>query len=117
MEYGFANNKKDATLLRFYSILSMSSKPGCALRGLSLTSMKLLRAFTEHPATIGETYLGHLWQAGSFGLRMMFAGIACVLHGIFPFLFVTTGSDSVKGLHAEMSARRERALRGEVPIR
>jgi len=82
-----------------------------------LTSMKLLRAFTEHPATIGETYLGHLWQAGSFGLRMMFAGIACVLHGIFPFLFVTTGSDSVKGLHAEMSARRERALRGEVPIR
>lgn len=48
---------------------------------------------------------------------MVFSGIACLLHGIFPFLFVTTGSDAVKGLHTEMSERRERALRGEVPIR
>jgi hypothetical protein len=82
-----------------------------------LIAMKLLRAFTEHPATVGETYFGHLCQAGSFGLRMVCSGIACLLHGIFPFLFVTTGSDAVKGLHTEMSARRERALRGEVPIR
>jgi hypothetical protein len=48
---------------------------------------------------------------------MVFSGVACVLHGIFPFLFVTTGSDTIKGLHAEMSDRRERALRGEAPIR
>jgi len=95
----------------------MSSKPCCVRLGILLTAMKLLRAFTEHPTTIGETYLGHLWQAGSFGLRMVGAGIACVLHGLFPFLFVTTGSDAIKGLHAEMSARRERALRDELPIR
>jgi hypothetical protein len=31
-------------------------------------------------------------------------------------LFVTTGSDVMKALHGEMSARRERALKG-LPIR
>ena len=82
-----------------------------------MNAMKWLRAFTEHPATVGESYFGHLWQASRFGIRMVFSGVACVLHGIFPFLFVTTGSDAIKGLHAEMSDRRERALRGEAPIR
>ncbi len=78
--------------------------------------MKLFRVLTEHPASVGETYFGHLRQATTFGLRMAFAGIACILHGLLPFLFVTTGSDAVKSLDAEMSARRERALRG-LPIR
>lgn len=71
----------------------------------------IFRAFTEHPASVGETYWGHLLQATGFGLRMIMAGIACVLHGLLPFLFVTTGSDAMKALNAEMSARRERALR------
>lgn len=73
--------------------------------------MNLWRAFTAHPASVGESYLGHLWQAASFGLRMIFAGLACVLHGLLPFLFVTTGSDAMKALNGEMSARRDRALR------
>jgi hypothetical protein len=74
--------------------------------------MNILRALTEHPASVGETYLGHMAQATGFGLRMIFAGLACVLHGLLPFLFVTTGSDAMKALHDEMSARRNRALRG-----
>lgn len=85
-------------------------------RCVYLGAMKLLRAFTEHPASVGESYFGHLLQASSFGLRMLFAGIACILHGLLPFLFVTTGSDAMKALNAEMGARRERALRG-LPIR
>jgi len=76
----------------------------------------LSRLFTAHPASVGETYFGHLLQATSFGLRMLIAGIACILHGLFPFWFVTTGSDAMKELHSEMSARRERALKG-LPIR
>lgn len=74
--------------------------------------MKLLRAFTDHPATVGESYLGHLLAASRFGLRMLWAGFACLLHGIFPFWFVTTGSDAMCALHEEMSARRVRALAG-----
>ncbi|MFM7454793.1 MAG: DUF6356 family protein [Cyanobium sp.] len=79
--------------------------------------MKLMRMFSEHPASVGESYFGHLLQASSFGLRMMFAGIACVLHGLLPFLFVTTGSEAVKGLNEELCARRAKALRGEAAIR
>ena len=76
----------------------------------------LSRLFTAHPASVGETYFGHLVQATYFGFRMLIAGIACILHGLFPFLCVSTGSDAMKELNAEMGARRERALKG-LPIR
>ena len=51
-----------------------------------------MNPFTSHPATVGESYGEHLATATGFGSRMILAGIACMLHGIFPFLFVTTGS-------------------------
>ena len=50
--------------------------------------MNLIRAFTEHPASVGETYTEHLANAVCFGTRMMLAGIACLVHGVLPFLFV-----------------------------
>jgi len=79
--------------------------------------MNTLRVFTEHPASVGESYFGHLRQASGFGLRLLVAGLACVLHGILPFLFVTTASDAVRDLHAEITARRTRALGREPTVR
>jgi hypothetical protein len=67
----------------------------------------MLRLFTDHPKSVGESYGEHLVCAGSFGLRMMVAGAACALHGIFPFLFVKTGSTMVRRLHGEMVSARE----------
>ncbi|HTT98784.1 MAG TPA: DUF6356 family protein [Rhizomicrobium sp.] len=64
--------------------------------------------FTKHPASVGETYFEHLETASSFGSRMIVAGAACMLHGIFPFLFVTTGSQTVKHLHERMITHRTR---------
>lgn len=57
---------------------------------------------------MGETYFEHLESAGHFGTRMIAAGFACLLHGIFPFLFVTTGSKTVRHLHERMIAHRSR---------
>jgi hypothetical protein len=74
--------------------------------------MRSLRAFTDHPASVGESYLGHLLQATGFGLRMIIAGMACVMHGVFPFLCVTTGSEAMARLNAEMAARRAKACGG-----
>ena len=68
--------------------------------------MDPLRAFTEHPASVGESYFGHLLQASRFGLRMIGAGLACLIHALLPFLCVTRGSDAMAALHAEMAARR-----------
>jgi len=49
--------------------------------------------FTEHPNSIGETYLQHMKFASIFGFHMLVGGLACIIHAIFPFLFPKTGSD------------------------
>jgi Family of unknown function (DUF6356) len=71
--------------------------------------MRILRWFTVHPAEVGESYGEHLATATSFGGRMILAGIACMLHGLLPFLFVRTGSRAVSELNAQLVARRRAA--------
>lgn len=70
-----------------------------------------MKLFTAHPRSIGETYFEHMRVASSFGWPMLGAGIACLLHGIFPFLFQHTGSTVVRRLHARMVTNRVRAER------
>lgn len=62
--------------------------------------------FSEHPASVGETYLTHMLTAGSFAVRLFAAGLACLVHAALPFLFVHTGSDCISRLHQQMLARR-----------
>ena len=66
------------------------------------------RLFTEHPASVGESYGEHLVQASSFGVRMIVAGLACLVHGLLPFLFVRTGSTAIAALHTRMVTHRRR---------
>ena len=73
--------------------------------------MSFIRTFTEHPASVGESYTEHLFRAMYFGTRMMFAGIACLVHGVLPFLFVRTGSRAIAELNDRMVVNR----RGGVP--
>lgn len=71
--------------------------------------MNLIRAFTEHPASVGESYGEHLGRATGFGLRMVFAGLACLVHGVLPFLFQRTGSRAIAELNDRMVVNRRRA--------
>ncbi len=66
------------------------------------------RAFTEHPASVGESYFQHMGMAFGFGGRMFIAGIACMLHGLFPFLFVCTGRKCIEDLHHRMVTHRDK---------
>ena len=66
------------------------------------------RLFNEHPASVGESYGEHLVQASSFGTRMILAGLACLVHGLLPFLFVRTGSAAITTLHTRMVTNRVR---------
>ena len=68
--------------------------------------MDLIRAFTEHPASVGESYTEHLVRAACFGTRMMLAGLACLIHGVLPFLFVRTGSRAITELNERLIAAR-----------
>lgn len=64
----------------------------------------LTRLFTDHPATVGETYGQHAGFAFSVGLRMVLAGLACAVHGLLPFLFQKTGSDCIRQLSEHFGA-------------
>lgn len=66
----------------------------------------MTRLFTEHPASVDETYLEHLATAFSFGVRMLVAGLACLVHAMLPFAFTKTGSIAIEHLHERMVANR-----------
>lgn len=70
--------------------------------------MSLTKLFTEHPASVDESYGEHLAMATGFGLRMILGGIACLVHGLLPFLFVKTGSRQIGALHDIMVVNRNR---------
>jgi hypothetical protein len=67
------------------------------------------RLFLEHPRSIGESYLEHQRCALGFGFSLLVAGLACMVHGLVPGLFVRTGSDAITRLHDLMIARQARA--------
>jgi hypothetical protein len=64
--------------------------------------------FSKHPAEAGETYGEHFAVASSFGLRMIAGGLACLVHGVFPFLFERTGSDTVRRLNGTLCKRADK---------
>lgn len=64
--------------------------------------------FTQHPASVGESYGEHLVTASGFGTRMILAGLACWVHALLPFLFEKTGSRQITLLHDRMVANRRR---------
>lgn len=70
--------------------------------------MNPFQLFTRHPATVGESYGEHFLAATGFGLRMLFGAVACLVHAVLPFLFVTTGSDVIRSLNNRMVVNRRR---------
>jgi hypothetical protein len=68
----------------------------------------LRKLFIDHPAAVNESYLEHIGHANRFGIRMVLGGLACMVHGLIPGLFVTTGSRTVEALHDRMVRNRVR---------
>lgn len=70
-------------------------------------------SLTEHPAQVGESYFQHLSVAAGFGMRMIVGGLACLVHGILPFLCTTSGSRAISSLHERMVVTRRRMSVGQ----
>lgn len=68
----------------------------------------LFQAFAKHPKSVGETYWQHMAASLSFALPMLMAGVAALIHAVFPFLCVNTGSTIVARLYDRMVANRGR---------
>jgi len=77
-------------------------------RGTVAGMRSLSNLLTEHPASVGETYGQHLLRAWGFALRLLVGGLACLVHGLLPFLCVRTGSRTVIELHDRMVVNRSR---------
>ena len=70
--------------------------------------MSLKQKFTEHPASVGETYGQHFVSAMGFSLSMLGAAFCCAIHAILPFTFEKTGSECITGLYDRMVTNRSR---------
>ena len=73
--------------------------------------------FTAHPHEVGESYLEHGLFACRYGAKMTLGGVAAFLHGLFPFLFRTTGSRITRELAATLEASAARAKAKTEPHR
>lgn len=62
-------------------------------------------AFRAHPASVGETYLEHLFFALKFSFRLFGAGLAALIHALIPALFCSTASEKIHEMHADLSSR------------
>lgn len=68
--------------------------------------MQLTKLFTKHPASVDETYFGHMAFAAWFASRLFMAGGAALVHAVLPFMFETTASRIVRELY-ERTAKRK----------
>ena len=67
----------------------------------------------DHLQELGETYPQHLVKASGFAATMLAGGFACLVHALFPFLFVRTGSDCIRRLHDKMVENRRQPPQAE----
>jgi Family of unknown function (DUF6356) len=74
-------------------------------KGMTARMMKL---FTDHPAAVDETYVGHMGFAGWFAGRLFMAGGAALVHAFLPFLFETIASRIVRELYERTYNRGRR---------
>lgn len=77
----------------------------------------LKRAFTDHPASVGESYPEHFRTAAGFGVAMIAGGIACLVHACVPALFVKTGSATIARLSARLVKGRAARAQAEAEAR
>jgi hypothetical protein len=49
-------------------------------------------------------------------VRLIVGGLACFVHAVFPFLCVTTGSETIRRLHTKLTGRADKVNWERHPI-
>ncbi len=60
---------------------------------------RIARLFIDHPASVDETYLGHMAFALWFAAKLFLAASAALVHAVLPFLCQTTASSIIRELY------------------
>ncbi len=66
---------------------------------------RIATLFTSHPATVNETYFGHMRFAAWFSAMLIGAGLAAAIHAVLPFLFEKTAGNMIRTLHGRIEKR------------
>ena len=83
----------------------------------------MLNDCKKHLKDVGEGYFQHMFNAAAYGMPLIGAGLAALVHAVFPALFQRTASDTVASLHGILQARlakidcRQNNANTEEPIR
>ena len=64
--------------------------------------MCIIGIFSDHPSSVGETWSEHALRALKISYSMAAASVAALFHAVFPFLFETTASQTIKRLNNEI---------------
>jgi len=67
------------------------------------------RMFRDHPSALGMSWSGHAVGAFVIGVRMIGAGVACIVHAIVPALFAQAAGRTVTDLYTHMARRKANA--------
>jgi len=78
--------------------------------------VRIVKVLTDHPATVGESYLEHMRSALGFSLTMIRSAVCCGIHAFLPFLFTKTGSSAITDLHRRMVLQRSKLPATRVTI-
>ncbi|MBN9231102.1 MAG: hypothetical protein J0I93_09640 [Legionella sp.] len=70
----------------------------------------MFHLFTDHPRSVQQTYWSHLKFALTFGLRLIWGGIACIIHAFLPFIFQNNGSETAfNGIEHFLKTRTDKS--------
>lgn len=69
-------------------------------------AIAIQKKFVTHPNQGGETWLEHCNSAIIKGVKSVTAGVALIVHGIFPFAFKDWGNNQIIILNAELQSER-----------
>ena len=62
----------------------------------------------KHLTDNNISYLSHLKRTVNISCRMIYGGIAVLIHGVYPSLFETTASNIIKKLNEELNSNNKK---------
>lgn len=65
--------------------------------------MEIRQHFTEHPASVGETYGEHFKVAAGFAGSLAIAAMAAAVHAVVPSCCSKTASRRIIAMHGQMT--------------
>ena len=71
------------------------------------------RLFTEHPRSLGMSWWGHGAGAVAIGVRLVGAGLACLVHAVIPGFFTQTAGKTITSMYEHMMRRKAGAANPE----